>query len=258
MRTEQKLKWLAGVLFLGVLGALPFQRTRPVRTRGQQAKSPAHLTVRRGPVVLSVPSAPQARALESPASVPQKAFRRNAQIATRELRESPPPSFESSYRSLASRSGFGRRTWRILKDPASALSGFSPSRDIAADQVSTALESTAAGPSSGSTEEDEPIVWRVHRLKDGDTLANLAQRYLKDSRYAELLLKLNQDLITQPEILPLGVEIRIPPRDSVDLLVEKALTATAVQRSKSGNANSNRMVPVPTATLKRIHPATSP
>ncbi len=256
MRTEQKLKWLAGVLFLGVLGALPFQRTRPVRTRGQQAKSPAHLTVRRGPVVLSVPSAPQTRALESPASVPRKSSRHNAQIAMRE--STPPPSFESSYRSLASRSGFGRRTWRILKDPANTLSGISPSRDIEADQVGDALEGAAAGSSSGRKEEEEPIVWRVHRLKDGDTLANLAQRYLKDARYAELLLKLNQDLITQPEILPLGVEIRIPPQDSVDLLVEKALTAAAVQRSKSGNANSNRMVPVPTATLKRIHPAISP
>jgi nucleoid-associated protein YgaU len=50
----------------------------------------------------------------------------------------------------------------------------------------------------------------MHRIVDGDTLPGLAKTYLGDaSRYPELL-EANRDVLLHPDLLPLGVRIRIP------------------------------------------------
>lgn len=48
-----------------------------------------------------------------------------------------------------------------------------------------------------------------HEVRDGDTLAQLAQRYLGHSdRYAEIF-ETNRDLLTHPDVLPLGAKLKI-------------------------------------------------
>jgi len=50
----------------------------------------------------------------------------------------------------------------------------------------------------------------VHRIVDGDTLRDLAARYLgSEARYLEIF-EANRDLLVRPDLLPLGVKIRIP------------------------------------------------
>jgi nucleoid-associated protein YgaU len=57
-----------------------------------------------------------------------------------------------------------------------------------------------------------PSATVMHRIVDGDTLPRLAERYLGDpSRYPEILAN-NPDVLVQPDLLPLGVRIRIPVR----------------------------------------------
>jgi phage tail protein X len=51
---------------------------------------------------------------------------------------------------------------------------------------------------------------RTYRLRDGDTLRELAARFLGDANRAAEIHQLNRALIQHPEILPLGVEIQIP------------------------------------------------
>jgi nucleoid-associated protein YgaU len=51
---------------------------------------------------------------------------------------------------------------------------------------------------------------RKHRVKDGDTLATLAERYLGDPTRAGELLEANRTLISNPELLPIGVELVVP------------------------------------------------
>lgn len=51
---------------------------------------------------------------------------------------------------------------------------------------------------------------RTHRILDGDTLASLAERFLGDSARAGELLEANRALISNPELLPIGVELVIP------------------------------------------------
>jgi LysM repeat protein len=53
---------------------------------------------------------------------------------------------------------------------------------------------------------------RTHRVVDGDTLAKLAARYLGSSdRYGEIFAA-NRPLLSTPDLLPIGVQLTIPPR----------------------------------------------
>ncbi len=55
--------------------------------------------------------------------------------------------------------------------------------------------------------------WRqTHRIVDGDTLCSLAERYLASAdRHAEIY-EANRGVLSNPDILPIGVKLKIPPR----------------------------------------------
>jgi len=50
----------------------------------------------------------------------------------------------------------------------------------------------------------------THRIADGDTLAQLAARYLGSADRWRELYDFNRDVLTNPELLPIGAELRIP------------------------------------------------
>ncbi len=53
-----------------------------------------------------------------------------------------------------------------------------------------------------------------HRISDGDTLTRLAQQYLgRGDRYLEIYDR-NRDVLSNPDLLPIGVVLRIPRRDA--------------------------------------------
>jgi len=57
-----------------------------------------------------------------------------------------------------------------------------------------------------------PAPLRTHRVVDGDTLAKLAARYLGSSdRYGEIFAA-NRPLLSKPDLLPIGAQLVIPPR----------------------------------------------
>jgi nucleoid-associated protein YgaU len=77
-------------------------------------------------------------------------------------------------------------------------------------------------------ERPEP---RVHVVHNGDTLGRLAKRYLGDEGRALEIFDLNRDVLSNPHLLPIGVELRIPadrPLDGDD--------APTVDRSADGSA----------------------
>jgi nucleoid-associated protein YgaU len=51
---------------------------------------------------------------------------------------------------------------------------------------------------------------RTHKIEDGDTLPALAARYLGSADRAMEIFKANRDLLSDPELLPIGAELRIP------------------------------------------------
>ncbi len=53
---------------------------------------------------------------------------------------------------------------------------------------------------------------QTHRIVDGDTLAALAERYLGDASRAGEIFEANRGVIASPELLTIGVELKIPPK----------------------------------------------
>jgi nucleoid-associated protein YgaU len=54
-----------------------------------------------------------------------------------------------------------------------------------------------------------------HRIVDGDTLEGIAQRYWGDRARWSDVYQHNRDVLAAPNALPIGVELRIPPRPSL-------------------------------------------
>jgi nucleoid-associated protein YgaU len=65
-----------------------------------------------------------------------------------------------------------------------------------------------AAESSAATQS--PPQPRSYRLRDGDTLPWLAERYLGSRERAGELFTANQDVLTHPDLLPVGTTIKIP------------------------------------------------
>jgi nucleoid-associated protein YgaU len=58
---------------------------------------------------------------------------------------------------------------------------------------------------------DEP---RMHIVVDGDSLERLANRYLDDPRRSREIYELNRELLPNPDLLPIGLELKIPDRSA--------------------------------------------
>ena len=60
-----------------------------------------------------------------------------------------------------------------------------------------------------------PATGQRHKIVDGDTLASLAERYLGSKTAADAIFQANRDVLSNPEMLPIGVELKLPPPGSV-------------------------------------------
>jgi nucleoid-associated protein YgaU len=83
-----------------------------------------------------------------------------------------------------------------------------------------ARQTTIAWPSGELPHSDLPMVdlnppERTHKIVDGDTLPGLAQRYLGSADRYQELFQWNRDVLKNPEILPIGAELRIPSSSSM-------------------------------------------
>ncbi|TWU23813.1 hypothetical protein Pla144_39890 [Bythopirellula polymerisocia] len=54
----------------------------------------------------------------------------------------------------------------------------------------------------------------LHVVRNGDTLEGLAERYLDDPGRGLEIFDLNRDQLSNPYLLPIGVELRIPQQSS--------------------------------------------
>jgi phage tail protein X len=84
--------------------------------------------------------------------------------------------------------------------------------DVVESVVDDPAGELAAGDHDGidGRSADRPTGEVVHRIRDGDTLMGLARRYLGSrDRYWEIY-DANRDRLDDPDLLPIGVEIRIP------------------------------------------------
>jgi LysM domain len=94
---------------------------------------------------------------------------------------------------------------------------------------------------------------RTHVVNDGDTLAKLAARYLGSSdRYGEIFAA-NRRVLSTPDLLPIGVELTIPPRQRpappAALGPEDEADSATTERATVAGAPSNAPV-IPTLEVE--------
>jgi nucleoid-associated protein YgaU len=97
---------------------------------------------------------------------------------------------------------------------------------------------------------------RSHIIVDGDSLSKLAGLYLDDPRRAAEIYELNRQLISDPELLPIGVELAIPPRTGSaatgDVPPQSMLPRTvAIHSAAAGGLVPVRPIPSAPGTVPR-------
>jgi nucleoid-associated protein YgaU len=171
------------VLLAGVCAALLFRRD-PTRPASPVPNSAELLSIRQRTASLSscLPTNQAGR----PASIVQSATnastgKQSATVVTPSDRQESPPLPADSYPET--------------NRPASSQWGVS---------MDMMLPATARGDDTA----------RSHKIVDGDTLPALAERYLGSAARANEIFNANRDVLANPELLPIGAELKIPSRGS--------------------------------------------
>lgn len=97
-------------------------------------------------------------------------------------------------------------------DHADAKVSWRPSTRTASYQAKSSRGPVSREPASGTSVPvpKAATAYLTHRIVDGDTLSGLAQRYLGSSaRFREIFIA-NRDRLETPDVLPIGVVLRIP------------------------------------------------
>ncbi len=212
MPVQRKLFVVAVVVVIGVAAALAFRKSPT-----PESETPAVATSN------SAARVEPALPADKPAPVSHLTGRIDPPEQARDVRSQPSASYND-------RPGFGLSTM----PPAGA--GYS-SLPAAGGAASNSISSSAsAAPGEGFSE------LRRHKIADGDTLSGLAVRYLGSAdRYREIY-ELNRETLANPDLLPIGTELKIP--------------AVGSKVSTPGSINNRPMVPV--APRASAAPATSP
>ena len=195
-RHESKVALAITLLAVGVFGALLFRRGHPVHAPSAESQPAATIPA---PLALE----------ESPAATSRLVGR------IEPLTPADPDLLPAGITPLAPLTGDD--SLPALDDEyhsPQAVDGELAAVDPAVDPdvAAQAIGHTADG-AEGQVEEEDGE-WRLHRVADGDTLTSLAERYLGDRSRHQEIYELNRELLPDPNVLPIGAELRLP-RDSV-------------------------------------------
>jgi nucleoid-associated protein YgaU len=184
------------VLAAGICAALPFQK------RDQRpARSPSR------PGILALPTAAAMTSLFAPAAADSA-----APIASPPAKAPPPdapsPSLELAWSADSQELAAPQLP---LQFPSAAGE---PSD--APPPVLTERKAAEARPEETTVPAAEPappaspkFATKRHRLRDGDTLEKLAERYLGSENRAGEIFEHNREILSRPDLLPIGAEISI-------------------------------------------------
>jgi phage tail protein X len=184
-RRHEKLMLSLGVLLIGMIGALAFRKAPPPLTTTE----------------------PQQEFLASPPAAPPSLIPVAQPLASHLLGRIEPlaPADPQTSMTDASEPWVG----------GSPLDQLAPPPDPHAIQpVSHQSMVPVPNPFAQQAQLDpDQLEYRLHQVSDGDTLAGLAARYLGSSKRYQEIFDLNRALLRDPNVLPIGVEIKIPRRD---------------------------------------------
>jgi nucleoid-associated protein YgaU len=98
---------------------------------------------------------------------------------------------------------------------------------------------------SSPAEADEP---RTHIVVDGDSLAKLANLYLDDPTRGKEIYELNREALSNPDLLPIGIELKIPERTAHNAWAHQSRRLPGVGEAAVREAASGDLVPVRSLT----------
>ena len=101
------------------------------------------------------------------------------------------------------------------------------------------ISQLAPPPWPGPNPALEPAEPRTHIVSDGDSLERLASRYLSDPRRGREIYDLNRDILSSPDLLPIGVELKIPDRVAVNSIDPRGFQPNTANMRPIGDVNSS-------------------
>lgn len=240
MSTPVKVALVALVLIGGFCAALPFRKVLEDSTPVAIGDDGLRLRTNEAPPKL-VPLQVSAEGETSPAAgmlpgdnLPRPGGTHPATIwrAGLDMAETPPPQLAQDYRpwpdgSLPPQLGHVPIESRSPLGPSQGPSAvllkpmmLEPAPMPLAPPVAELAPRTPGGlvplAPTGVVSEDQPsvsipaVASRKHRLRDGDTLAKLAEHYYGDASRGTEIYDANRSVLNSPDLLPIGVEIYIP------------------------------------------------
>ncbi len=181
----------AAVVLLGLLMAWPYRQSPPPPAEPSPAASiPLPLTIRRPDQPLEI--AP--RIDVSPAEG------RYSQTSLHDASREPPAALSAA------------QTYALesLSPPPALPVSFQP--------TAPPTERNDWRPEAAAKPPLQPRPPRPYRIRDGDTLEKIADRLLGNRDRAGEIFEANRNLLAQPDLLPVGITIMLPPRESASSL----------------------------------------
>lgn len=231
MQPKAKILAVSLLLLVGVGAAMLFKKVPPEAPRGHQRGPRQDVS---GPPLRGPATAPR---LDESGAPPQLLGRIDPLESTRVRRLPLPPDLPAAPLSEATRPGLSATTAKAAElesaSPPGPAADSSPSVPAHLPSLATVtppdlplaypstglswppaathrapdLEQDVFGPPVASAAPRETI---LHKIRDGDTLPSLALRYLGDHLRFREIYELNRDRLAAPDLLPIGLEIRIP------------------------------------------------
>ena len=214
----------AGILVAGILGAIPFQRHA---TDGDQVNQ--NLSVPIDPSIVQTSSFDPVEAahpipdgkLESPAKA---LYLTELQQQQRKAKAPPVPP-------------------TISLTPA-RVPEISDSYPEVQGNDSTSLHVARLNLS-----ETKPEILSTYTIQNGDTLTGIAEHFLGQANLADWIYQQNRELISKPNLLPIGVEIEIPAPPSPELFSQISNRLVGFNTQQLSGKQTPIRQPVPPAPV---------
>jgi nucleoid-associated protein YgaU len=140
----------------------------------------------------------------SQATLPSRTPAKQARIPARVAPPQTPPAAPAAAKSPAPTPSRPAVVVKPLPPPPPLAPKY-PGNDVPAPRRNGSMEMMLPFAQTAST----------HRIVDGDTLEGLAQLYLGSPARAREIFDANRDVLSDPRLLPIGVELKIPRTGSV-------------------------------------------
>lgn len=208
-----------GILIAGSLAAMPFQRhTMDGDSNSQELSIPPNLNALTINSVTEHPLLLPAELIDSPATASPYATDETA-IKLSAQKEITPGVI-------------------LMPAPTPQMANHFPQSDISLINASTQLASLPSA-------NDTPRIITQHKIRNGDTLASIAQDYLGATHFADWIYVQNRELIRSPHLLPIGSKINIPAKPKAGQFTRFDVSLTPEQQPQSDNHQRKPIPPAP-------------